>query len=77
MDATVLAETESLGLTGARSREDLLATRDRVVERVDYEGLLGAMGERGAGILAGIEELEAAVDDGGVGYVSLVSTVPE
>jgi len=55
-------------------REDLLAMRDRVRERVDYERLLGAMGERGREMLDGIRELEAAVEDGRVGYVSLVAT---
>jgi SAM-dependent methyltransferase len=54
-------------------REDLLAMRDRVGERVDYEGLLGAMGERGRSLQAGVADLEAAVEDGRVGYVSVVA----
>ena len=54
-------------------REDLLAMRDRVTERVDYEGLLGLMGERGARALDAIEELERAVEEGTVGYVSIVA----
>lgn len=54
-------------------RDDLLAMRDRARERVDYAGLLGLCGERGQRILAGIEALEAAVEDGRVGYVSLVA----
>lgn len=53
--------------------DDLLAMRDRARERVDYAGLLRALGDRGRRLLAGIEELEAAVQDGRVGYVSLVA----
>jgi len=56
-------------------REDLLAMRDDLRSKVDYEGLLGALGERGEGVRAGIEDLEAAVEEGDVGYVSLVATV--
>jgi len=84
----------ALCLTGARRREDLLASveragfeiasvddhradllamRERVSERIDYEGLLGTMGERGETALAAIETLEAAVEDGRVGYVSVVA----
>jgi SAM-dependent methyltransferase len=55
-------------------RDDLLAMRDRARERVDYAGLLRALGGRGQRLLAGVEELEAAVEDGRVGYVSLVAT---
>lgn len=55
-------------------REDLLAMRDRVTERIDYEGLLGTMGERAEDALAAIEALEAAVEDGRVGYVSVVAS---
>jgi len=54
-------------------REDLLEMRDRVGERVDYEGLLGAMGERGRRLQAGVADLETAVEDGRVGYVSVVA----
>ena len=55
-------------------RDDLLAMRDRAQERVDYAGLLRALGDRGRRLLAGIEDLEAAVEDGRVGYVSVVTT---
>ncbi|WP_424018076.1 class I SAM-dependent methyltransferase [Halorientalis pallida] len=55
-------------------REDLLAMRDRVAAAVDYEGLLGLFGARGDRLLTGIEDLEAAVEDGRVNYVSLVAT---
>ncbi len=54
-------------------REDLLAMRDQLEGRVDYRGLLGAMGERGSELLAAVERLEAAVESGRVGYVSLVA----
>lgn len=54
-------------------REDLLAMRDEIAARVDYESLLGALGERGDRLLTAIEELEAAVEAGEIGYVSLVA----
>lgn len=54
-------------------REDLLAMRDEVAGRVDYEGLLGAMGERGRAVRDGLRDLERALDDGRVGYVSVVA----
>jgi arsenite methyltransferase len=53
--------------------DDLVAMRDRVQGRVDYESLLGLLGERGARIRSAIEELEAAVDDRRIGYVSVVA----
>jgi len=53
--------------------DDLVAMRDRVTGRVDYESLLGLLGERGARSLTAIEDLEAAVDDGRIGYVSVVA----
>jgi SAM-dependent methyltransferase len=54
-------------------REDLLAMRDRAKSRVDYERLLPAFGERGRRLLDAATELERAVEDGRVGYVSLVA----
>jgi arsenite methyltransferase len=67
-------ERAGFGVVDRRDhRDDLLATRDRLAERVDYEGLLAALGPRGERLLAGIEALEAAVEDGTVGYVSLVA----
>jgi len=54
--------------------DDLLAMRDRADERVDYAGLLAAMGERGRALADGVAALEAAVERGDVGYVSLVAT---
>lgn len=58
-------------------REDLLAMRDRIADRVDYEGILGRLGDRGQRLLDGIDELEAAIETGRVGYVSLVATREE
>jgi SAM-dependent methyltransferase len=67
-------EAAGFAVRGLRDhREDLLATRDRMQERVDYEALLGMLGARGQRLLEGIEALEAAVEDGRVGYVSLVA----
>jgi len=54
--------------------DELLAMRDRVVDRVDYEGILGLLGERGQRALNAIEELETAVEAGRVSYVSLVAS---
>ena len=53
--------------------DDLLAMRDRVTDRVDYEGLLGLLGQRGRRALDAIETLETAVENGEVGYVSVVA----
>lgn len=53
--------------------DDLLAMRDRVVDGVDYEGLLRLLGDRGQRVLDAIEELETAVEDERVSYVSLVA----
>jgi SAM-dependent methyltransferase len=55
--------------------DDLVAMRDRVTDRIDYEGLLGAMGERGRRVLDTIEALETAVETGRVSYVSIVASV--
>lgn len=56
-------------------RDDLLAMRDRLAERVDYAGLLSEMGSRGEEALVAIERVEDAVEDGRIGYVSLVADV--
>lgn len=73
---TLLARIEGAGFAVGEVRDhraDLLAMRDEVQSAVDYEGLLGLLGERGQRILTGIEDLEAAVESGEVGYVSLVA----
>jgi arsenite methyltransferase len=72
----LFAAVEAAGFTVDDRREhpeDLLAMRDRVADRVDYERLLGSFGERGERLLAAVEELEAAVEDGRLGYVSAVA----
>lgn len=58
-------------------RDDVLAMRDEVASRVDYERLLGLLGERGQRLRDGIREMETAVEDRRVGYVSLVATNDE
>lgn len=58
-------------------REDLLTMQNRIESRVDYEGLLGLMGERGQRLLEGIHKAETAVDDGRIGYISLVAERPD
>lgn len=55
-------------------REDLLAMRDTIADRVDYERLLGQLGVRGERILDGIQDVERGVEEGCIGYVSLVAT---
>jgi arsenite methyltransferase len=53
--------------------DDVVAMRETIEGRVDYEGLLTSMGERGRDLLADVRELEAAVDDGRIRYASLVA----
>lgn len=72
----LLDRIEAAGFTIRETRDhrgDLLAMRDRARERVDYERLLPALGERGRRLLDGIHDLEAAIEDGRVGYVSVVA----
>jgi SAM-dependent methyltransferase len=73
----LLGELETAGFTVesvADHHEDLLAMRDRLQQRVDYEALLGAMGERGQRILDQVEAAEAAVEEDRIGYVSVVAS---
>ncbi len=73
----LLERIEAAGFTVGEvkdHREDLLAMRDQVDDAVDYEGLLGLFGARGDRLLSGIDELETAVEDGRISYVSLVAT---
>ncbi len=73
---TLIKHLEATGfvVTSRRDhRDDLLAMRDEIAGKVDYEGLLGALGDRGQPLLAAIQEIEAAVEDGTLGYVSLVA----
>lgn len=74
--ARLVGSVEDAGFAVERvddHRDDLLAMRDRAKQRVDYAGLLGLFGQRGRRLLAGLDELEAAVEDGRIGYVSLVA----
>ena len=75
-----VTELEAAGFTVGElrdHREELMAMRDRVGERVDYERLLGLLGKRGGRLLDGIETVETAVEEGSVGYVSLVARVED
>jgi len=54
--------------------DDLLAMRNRIIDRVDYRGILRLLGDRGSRVLRAIEELETAVEAGNVSYVSLVAS---
>ena len=57
-----------------RDHQDaLLAMRDQVADRVEYERILPLLGDRGSKLLEGIQELEAATEDGRVSYGSLVA----
>lgn len=76
---TLLRKVEEAGFDVRDSdvcdhRDDLLRMRDEVESKVDYRSLLTLMGERGRRILDGVNELEEAVEDGRVGYVSVVAT---
>lgn len=55
-------------------RENLLAMRDDLKSKVDYEAMLALMGDRGDRINSSLDTLEAAVEDGDIGYVSLVAS---
>lgn len=72
----LVADVERAGFVAGTVRDrrgDLLAMRDRVADRVDYEALLGLLGERGEELLATVDDLESAVETGRLGYVSLVA----
>jgi len=74
--SAVLGNIETAGFDIERTRghrEDLLAMRDELAGTVDYEGLLGLLGERGQRALDGIETLESAVESGRIDYVSVVA----
>lgn len=74
--ATVLGGIEDAGfeLRAVRGhREELLAMRDELASKADYEGLLGVLGETGQRALDGLEELETALEEGRIDYVSVVA----
>lgn len=73
---TVLGGIEDAGFEPREvrgHREELLAMRDDLAATVDYEGLLGVLGETGQRALEGVEGLERALEDGRVDYVSVVA----
>ena len=53
-------------------REDLVAMREEAAGRLDVDALLAALGDRGDRLREGVADLDAAIDRGDVGYVSLV-----
>ena len=54
--------------------EALLAMRDRLLEPLDTERLIAALGDRGTQLRDGANDLEAAIETGQIGYVSIVAT---
>lgn len=54
-------------------REDVLEMRDRLTDAVDHDRLVAALGDRGPRLRESVAELEAAVEDGRIGYVSIVA----
>ena len=72
--AAIAVEDAGFAVADVRDhRDDLLAMRDLVADRVDYERLLPLLGDRSDALLDGIRDLEAAAEDGRLGYVSLVA----
>ncbi|MXR51538.1 methyltransferase domain-containing protein [Halovenus sp. WSH3] len=75
--ASFVAEIERAGFTVESTtdhHDDLLAMRDEVTSKVDYEAMLGLMGDRGARISGYLDSLETAVENGEISYVSLVAS---
>lgn len=54
--------------------DDLVAMGERATNHVDYEALLGTMGDRGERFRDDIDTLVTAVEAGRVSYVSIVAT---
>lgn len=72
----ILAAVREAGFTvedHETHREELLAMRDRVYERVDVDGLLDALGERGDRLREARDDLEEALEAGDIGYLSVVA----
>lgn len=71
-----VGELEAAGFTVESvidHREDLLAMRDELESKVDYEAMLGLLGDRGSRISSYLDTLETAVETGEIGYVSVVT----
>ena len=74
-ESWIVDRIEAAGLRVRDQRDhtgDLLEMRDDLAERVDYDGLLRLLDDGGA-VADGIERLETAVENGTIGYVSLVA----
>ena len=72
--ASTLAGIENAGFAVEDVRdhnEELLEMQDRIANKINYEAMLPLLGERGAAILDGIQNAEAAVDDGEISYISV------
>jgi SAM-dependent methyltransferase len=54
-------------------REDLLAMRDRALDRVNIERVVRLLGDEGERLRERVSDLETATEDGTIGYVSLVA----
>lgn len=56
--------------------DDLIEMRETIEARIDYRGLLAAMGPTGRSLLEGVEQVEAALEARDLGYVSIVARRP-
>lgn len=54
-------------------RNDIMAMQQKLENKVNYEQILGLLGERGQRLLDGIQEAKAAVEDDRIGYISIVA----
>ena len=73
--AGLVAAVEAAGYEVREVRdhqEDLVAMREEAAGALDVDALLVALGDRGERLREGVADLDAAVDRGDVGYVSLV-----
>lgn len=73
---TILRLLETQGFRPEHVRdhhEELHTMRDRVHERVDVDGLLAALGDRGKRIRRSLDMLEEALEAGDIGYVAIVA----
>jgi len=73
--AGLVAAVEAAGyeVRGVRDhQEDLVAMREEAAGALDVDALLAALGDRGERLREGVADLDAAIDRGDVGYVSLV-----
>jgi arsenite methyltransferase len=74
--AYICQQIEHAGFTiddAQTHRDDLLAMRDRLKDTVDAERLVDVLGDRGTRLRDGANDLENAVEDGRIGYVSIIA----